>query len=560
MPDSATILIRGEESDLKQSLDRSHGAVEGFGSSVKGMLVGLGAFIVAKKIFDWGAGFVSAAAEAQQVERRLESVLDKTGKIAGHTKEQIQGIAEAMQELTVHDDEAALGAATVLAQFKNLASVNFERTLTTAADLSAVMGGDLASNAEKLGRALNTPGEGLRTLRQMGVAFTKDQAKVIQELAATGRAAEAQKIILDQLSERFGGAAAKNAETFSGKVAQMKNRLGNMAEEIGGKLIPIIEKFMPAIEGVANFLGDYVVPAVLSVIDTMIEWGGVITDFLQPVFDGLVEVGLYTFTAIQTVIQNFAAFFELTFLSIGLAAVKTFEVLRHWLTKVIPAYLAWFADNWRAIWNDSLNFLKTIVSNMWKNIVEFWQSIKDVFKGKGFDFEWTPLLEGFKKTIKELPEIAEREMGPLERTMEARVKALSKKISRSFEDNLAANRAFLGGGAGDEVMQPAGIAAEPGTPAYYKEQKERERREALTGIGVGAAGNGFTAAIEGLTDLNRRITSAAGGKPEDKIVRKLDDNATVAHNFAKRNADASEKVADAMPKVIEAVGKAGALK
>lgn len=560
MGDSATVLIRGENADLDAALKESTGSVESFGSGVKKMLTGIAVFIAARKVFDWGAGFVEAFNEASEVERKLISVLDKSGKIGGKTKEELGAIADKMQDLTVHDDEAVSGAQTMLAVFRNIQGVNFERTLQTAADLSAVMGGDLQSNAEKLGRALNRPGEGMRALTQMGIAFTKQQKEQIKVMVESGDIAGAQKIILDQLADRFGGAASKATETFSGKVAQLKNRLGNMAEEIGGKLVPILEKLMPRIEILAQFLSDYVVPAVISVIDTLFEWGKAIYEFVKPALEALLEVGLYVFTGIQTVVENFGDVFKITFLSIALAAVKTFEVLKHWLTVAIPEYLRWFRDNWKAIWNDTISFLKTIISNMWENIKNFWDSIKDLFKGKGFTFEWTPLLKGFEATVKALPKIAEREMGPLERSMEAQLDKLTRKVSRSFQDNMAANRRALGMDGGEDV-QPVGSnsGAEPGTPAYYKAQKEREQREMLRGIGGAGDTGGFSATFEGLADLNRRITTAARSSPEDKIVAAVREQGAQELAVAKENRDNTKKVADMLPEVIDAVGNAGAL-
>jgi hypothetical protein len=65
----------------------------------------------------------------------------------------------------------------------------------------------------------------------------------------------AQKLILGELSKEFGGSAAAQA-TASDK---MKVALGNLEEEVGQALLPVIE-------GLANFLTDKVIPAFSAVV------------------------------------------------------------------------------------------------------------------------------------------------------------------------------------------------------------------------------------------------------------------------------------------------------
>jgi hypothetical protein len=52
--------------------------------------------------------------------------------------------------------------------------------------------------------------------------------------------AKAQAIILQELESEFGGAAEAVAGTASGKIQQMKNSLGDLAEVIGSQLAPVV--------------------------------------------------------------------------------------------------------------------------------------------------------------------------------------------------------------------------------------------------------------------------------------------------------------------------------
>jgi hypothetical protein len=79
--------------------------------------------------------------------------------------------------------------------------------MKAAADWAAFMGTDVPSAAQQVGRALQSPTEGLRILeRQLG-KLTEAEEKHIESLAAQGRAVEAQRAVLDLLEKKIGGTA-----------------------------------------------------------------------------------------------------------------------------------------------------------------------------------------------------------------------------------------------------------------------------------------------------------------------------------------------------------------
>jgi hypothetical protein len=65
-------------------------------------------------------------------------------------------------------------------------------------------------------------------LARAGVQFSAAQKEVIAQLVETGRTAEAQRIILQELETQFGGSAKAAANTFGGAIAQLNNELGNL--------------------------------------------------------------------------------------------------------------------------------------------------------------------------------------------------------------------------------------------------------------------------------------------------------------------------------------------
>ena len=53
--------------------------------------------------------------------------------------------------------------------------------------------------------------------------------------------------VMDVLGGTFGGATAKNAETAAGKMAILKNSIGETKESIGAALLPVLEAVLPVL-------------------------------------------------------------------------------------------------------------------------------------------------------------------------------------------------------------------------------------------------------------------------------------------------------------------------
>jgi hypothetical protein len=124
-------------------------------------------------------------------------------------------------------------AAGVLATFRSVTGETFTRAMTLAQDMSAVFGTDLKGSVTQLGKALENPAEGLTALRRIGILFTDSQKDLIQSLVDTGKQAEAQKVILDALESKVGGAGAGEATGLTGATNRLSDAWGNLLEDIG---------------------------------------------------------------------------------------------------------------------------------------------------------------------------------------------------------------------------------------------------------------------------------------------------------------------------------------
>ncbi len=280
-------------------------------------------------------GAFDAAVESQKISRETERVISTTGASAWTTAGQIGDLAEEISGLTGADDELVQSVSNLLLTFTNVKNQVgegndvFNQATGYALDLAAVMGTDASSAAVMLGKALNDPLKGMTKLTKAGVTFDEQQRAQIKTLTESGDILGAQKIILAELGKEFGGAAAA-AQT---PLDQLKVKLGNLQEDIGAGLIPIVSKGADAVGFLVdafNNLPDGVQTVVVAGAGVLGVIGGVtvavskISEVFAPVFSivargfAQVQESIYGFTATLTHSSKVAAIAS-TGLTTGLA-------------------------------------------------------------------------------------------------------------------------------------------------------------------------------------------------------------------------------------------------
>jgi len=178
---------------------------------------------------------ISAAAEQEEAERKLASVVRSTGMAAGFSAEAMQQYAAELQGVTKFADEVTISAQALLATFTSIHGPVFKETIALAQDMSTIIGQNLKSSVTLLGKALNDPLTGLTMLTRVGILFTKSQKEQIKGFAETNRLAEAQRVILDEIQVEFGGAAQAAAQGL-GEFTRLWNALGDTSEIAGKKM------------------------------------------------------------------------------------------------------------------------------------------------------------------------------------------------------------------------------------------------------------------------------------------------------------------------------------
>lgn len=225
--------------------DQFTGPSQAIVGSIKRMA---GAFVAA---FSFGA-VIANTKEAQAAVAQLNVAFDNSVESANRSKKEILEYSSAAQAASTFSDEAVTRAQTALLRFNRVTGPVFERTRDTILDVASALNVDLETAAVSVGRALQSPVQGLRQLRSLGVIFTEDQKKLIKSLTETGKTAEAQRIILDELASKYGGAAEAARNTLGGALEALKHAFGDLFESTDRGA----NKATDAINGIADQLND----------------------------------------------------------------------------------------------------------------------------------------------------------------------------------------------------------------------------------------------------------------------------------------------------------------
>jgi hypothetical protein len=414
MAETVKIVIDADDRASK-SIQGVHGALDKLGGLAKGAVLG-GVAIGATAIAGLGAALldsVNAAMEAQEVQAQLDAVLRSTGGAAGVTAQMANDLASALQKTTRFEDDTVLGAENLLLTFTNIGKDVFPATVQAAADLSTAMGQDLNTSAMQLGKALNDPVAGMGALQRVGVTFSDQQKEVIKNLVETGDVAGAQKIILEELNKEFGGSAEAAGKTFAGQLDILKNSLGDVKEQVGNALLPVLSElattYGPKVIEWAQALGDWLINVgIPAVRDFAAWWGQNVTPILREVWNWVV-------TNLIPALQQFGDWIGPKLQEAGRVAGEILgwlveNVLKpvgEWITETGVPALQKFAEWWKDYITPAIEVIWDWIQNKLlpalKDLADWLgPKIKTAVEGAGAVLKWLnenilqPVIEAFK--------------------------------------------------------------------------------------------------------------------------------------------------------------------
>jgi len=238
------VQILGDSKSLEAALGKAQQKTSRFGSALAaGAKVGaaglLGLGVAAKIGFD-------EFTESQKVAAQTAAAIKSTGGAANVTADHINALSQQLLQLSGVDDETIASSENLLLTFRNIHNEAgrtndvFDQAEKATLDLSVAMGKDLQSSTILVGKALNDPIKGMTALRRVGVSLSDSQQNLIKDLVKSGNTMEAQKIILGELNQEFGGSAEAAGKTLPAQLSKLREAFADVAAQLVSVLLPSV--------------------------------------------------------------------------------------------------------------------------------------------------------------------------------------------------------------------------------------------------------------------------------------------------------------------------------
>ena len=229
-----------------------------------------------------GVDGVKAAIEDEAAQLRLASALRAA---TGATDAQIRATEDYISKTSlatgVADDELRPALQRLALSTKDTGQA--QELLALALDVSKGSGKDLETVANALGKAQDG---NTTSLGRLGLGLSK------AELATLSF-----EQLQTKLSDLFGGAAARNAETFQGRIEVLKNGFNEAKEAVGVALLPIIEKLI-----------EFIITNGVPIVDKFKDAFNVIKDAIDRNRDNFTEFANLLRTVVFPILEKIFGF------------------------------------------------------------------------------------------------------------------------------------------------------------------------------------------------------------------------------------------------------------
>ena len=237
------LVLIGEDKSASKSLrnlgdeaERTTGKFGGLGAAGAAAAAAAGAAIVA-----FGASSVEAYRDAEQSQRQLEDAYKRFPGVTSVSIEALRELNSAIQAKTGADADDLASSQAVLAQY-GLTGEQIAAMTPLLDDYAVKTGKDLPAAAEDLGKAMLGQG---RALKDVGIDF--------KDAGSTGANFDQ---VMGGLRTQVGGFAEGESASAEGALRRLTTEFGDVQEEVGAQLLPILVDLGEALLGVIGFVKE----------------------------------------------------------------------------------------------------------------------------------------------------------------------------------------------------------------------------------------------------------------------------------------------------------------
>jgi len=340
------------------------GGFEGFGTMLAGFATGgsLGAAVAGVgQLVSGLKSCVEEAMSAEDVWNRLKGTVENSGVAWTAAGESIKKFAESAANMSRFSDEQIAAAIKTMMDY-GMSLDTAMKNMTATMDLAAAKQIPLAEAATAVGKAFEGQ-EGVLT--RMGVVVADTVPKAEKFAAAMG-----------QISDKFGGAAQRDLDTYAGKWTQFTNKWNELMEKVGIGLLPVLTKMADVLIVIVDSVSSFV-DSIQKILGGFYDWlvgGSFVQDLIGLVLDlatgGLASLLKMVIGNLDSIMSTFSDwgksvldFFGNLWNSIVDSAVGAFNRICDAVKNGINAVTGFFNDLWKNLTKGS------IWTDMWKDMI-----------------------------------------------------------------------------------------------------------------------------------------------------------------------------------------------
>lgn len=216
--DTTTAGVTKMNREMQQQFRKSESSAKGLTNGFKSLAKAAGGLFVFSKIIQFSKDSVVAFDKQAKAEAQLATALGTTSKA-------LTDQASALQKVTLFGDEQTIQAQSLIAAFVK-EEEQITRVIPLVQDLAQAKGMDLAGAADLVSKTL---GSSTNALSRYGIQVEGNVGST-ERLESLTRGLEA----------AFGGSARAAAEAGAGPLTQFGNAVGDITEQIGALLLPML--------------------------------------------------------------------------------------------------------------------------------------------------------------------------------------------------------------------------------------------------------------------------------------------------------------------------------
>jgi len=431
--EKATSSMSGATNTSASALSRMNGA---YAAIVAAVAAAAAAIFAAVKTTQAASAAYDAQTEAV---RKLDSALRLRGASAASS--QMQDMATQMQKLTGVNDNVTLGLMQQAGSM-GFSADKMDDAAKAAIGLSFAMGKDASSSMNDMKAALEGNFDAFTQVNPQIMFMRTNQEKLAAVMAIAGQG----------LSDQAG-----DMNTVAGSSRRANSAFGSLMESIGAILAPIRVLISAGWEQMATSLEQIFVPAVEYATQILANIGPMIDWVKEKVVQGLnLMIGAFTF--FEVILTNLDSVWAIVVAQAELYMLQIAGAVMHALTVVIPAYAAWWAENFVNIFRDALMLVFTVVVNHVTKIIDALTALWDFIASGGTsdilgqlgEISGRSYLEGFESSLTALPEIMGRTITDREKELQATIGTIGGDLGDEFARKMKERMLSVGDSLGGE--------------------------------------------------------------------------------------------------------------